>query len=42
MGDVIDIYPYEGKVNDHASGDTITEFEIKTDVILDEGEAMRL
>ena len=39
MGDVIDIYPYEGLVKDNASGDVVTEFELKTDVILDEVRA---
>eukprot|EP00586_Coscinodiscus_wailesii_P003091 CAMPEP_0172490916 /NCGR_PEP_ID=MMETSP1066-20121228/21538_1 /TAXON_ID=671091 /ORGANISM="Coscinodiscus wailesii, Strain CCMP2513" /LENGTH=910 /DNA_ID=CAMNT_0013259649 /DNA_START=50 /DNA_END=2782 /DNA_ORIENTATION=- len=37
MGDVITIYPYEGKVE--RDGEVITEFELKTNVILDEVRA---
>ena len=33
MGDVITIYPYEGKVE--RDGELVTEFELKTSVILD-------
>ena len=39
MGDVIDIYPYEGEVKRHDSGELICKFELKTDVILDEVRA---
>lgn len=39
MGDVIDIYPYEGKVKDHESGDVLAEFALKTDVLIDEVRA---
>ncbi|PIE46098.1 MAG: bifunctional aconitate hydratase 2/2-methylisocitrate dehydratase [Gammaproteobacteria bacterium] len=39
MGDVIDIYPYEGKVCQHDSDEIITQFELKTDVLLDEVQA---
>ncbi len=39
MGDVIDIYPYQGLIKDHNSGSTISEFELKTDVLLDEVRA---
>ena len=39
MGDVIDIYPFEGVVKNADSGDTICEFSLKTDVILDEARA---
>ncbi|GAL21412.1 aconitate hydratase 2 [Vibrio maritimus] len=39
MGDVIDVYPYEGKVCDHASGETLAEFGLKTDVLIDEVRA---
>lgn len=39
MGDVIDIYPYEGKVCSHDSGDVLAEFKLKTGVILDEVRA---
>ncbi len=39
MGDVIDIYPYEGKIRDHETGEVITEFQLKSDVLLDEVRA---
>ena len=39
MGDVIDIYPFEGLMKNADSGDTICEFALKTDVILDEARA---
>lgn len=39
MGDVIDVYPFEGKVVDHATGATISEFSLKTDVLIDEVRA---
>ena len=39
MGDVIDIYPYEGLVKNADSGDTICEFGLKTEIILDEARA---
>ena len=39
MGDVIDVYPYEGKVCDHETGDVLSTFKLKTDVILDEVRA---
>ena len=39
MGDVIDVYPYEGKVCKHDSDDVITTFELKTQLILDEVRA---
>ncbi|QUM78195.1 bifunctional aconitate hydratase 2/2-methylisocitrate dehydratase [Moritella sp. 24] len=38
-GDVIDIYPYQGVVKANETGAAITEFKIKTDVILDEVRA---
>ena len=38
-GDVIDIFPYAGVVKNHETNATITEFKIKTDVILDEVRA---
>ncbi|MCO7222784.1 bifunctional aconitate hydratase 2/2-methylisocitrate dehydratase [Pleionea sp. CnH1-48] len=37
MGDVIDVYPYEGKVE--KNGELLTTFELKTDVLLDEVRA---
>ncbi|PKM35477.1 MAG: bifunctional aconitate hydratase 2/2-methylisocitrate dehydratase [Gammaproteobacteria bacterium HGW-Gammaproteobacteria-10] len=39
MGDVIDIYPYQGVVKRHDSEKVIAEFSLKTDVILDEVRA---
>ena len=39
MGDVIDIYPYEGKVCKHDSDEVISNFALKTNVILDEVRA---
>ncbi|MDL0429959.1 bifunctional aconitate hydratase 2/2-methylisocitrate dehydratase [Marinobacter sp. TBZ242] len=38
MGDVIEIRPYEGKILNEA-GETISEFNFKSDVILDEVQA---
>ncbi|MBQ0720808.1 MAG: bifunctional aconitate hydratase 2/2-methylisocitrate dehydratase [Gammaproteobacteria bacterium] len=38
-GQVIEIRPYEGKILDHESGDVISEFGFKSDVILDEVQA---
>ena len=39
MGDVIDVYPYEGKVCRHQSDEVISKFELKTNVLLDEVRA---
>nr|WP_248287147.1 bifunctional aconitate hydratase 2/2-methylisocitrate dehydratase [Chromohalobacter moromii] len=39
MGDVIDVYPYEGKVTRHDSDEVVSTFELKTQVILDEVRA---
>ncbi|MCX7067742.1 MAG: bifunctional aconitate hydratase 2/2-methylisocitrate dehydratase [Methylococcales bacterium] len=39
MGDVIDIYPYQGVVKRHDSAEVICQFELKTDVLLDEVRA---
>ncbi|MBS3951364.1 MAG: bifunctional aconitate hydratase 2/2-methylisocitrate dehydratase [Methylomicrobium sp.] len=39
MGDVIDIFPYQGLVKKHDSDEIIAEFSLKTDVILDEVQA---
>ncbi|MDV7104439.1 bifunctional aconitate hydratase 2/2-methylisocitrate dehydratase [Vibrio sp. TH_r3] len=39
MGDVIDVFPYEGKVTDHETGAVLAEFELKTDVLIDEVRA---
>ncbi len=39
MGDVIDIYPYQGMVKRHDSEEVVCSFELKTDVLLDEVRA---
>ncbi|WP_346798438.1 bifunctional aconitate hydratase 2/2-methylisocitrate dehydratase [Halomonas sp. Bachu 37] len=39
MGDVIDVYPYEGKVCKHGTDEVVTTFELKTQLILDEVRA---
>ncbi len=39
MGDVITIKPYEGKVLNADSGDVVSEFTLKTDVLIDEVRA---
>lgn len=38
-GDVIDIYPYEGKVCKNGTDELVTDFSLKTPVILDEVRA---
>ncbi len=39
MGDVIDVYPYKGEVRNHETGELLANFELKTDVLLDEVRA---
>ncbi len=39
MGDVIDVYPFEGKVSRHGSDDVIATFELGTNVLPDEVRA---
>ncbi|MFQ1047630.1 bifunctional aconitate hydratase 2/2-methylisocitrate dehydratase [Avibacterium paragallinarum] len=39
MGDVIDIYPYQGKICKHDSDEVLAEFRLKTNVLLDEVRA---
>lgn len=39
MGDVIDIFPYQGVVKKHGTDEVITTFELKTQVLLDEVRA---
>jgi len=39
MGDVIDVYPYAGKVTKHGTDDVLATFELKTPVLLDEVRA---
>ncbi|GGW80705.1 bifunctional aconitate hydratase 2/2-methylisocitrate dehydratase [Alteromonas halophila] len=39
MGDVIDIYPFEGKITNHETGEVLAEYSYKSKVILDEVRA---
>mmetsp|Transcript_4487 Transcript_4487/g.9607 ORF Transcript_4487/g.9607 Transcript_4487/m.9607 type:complete len:896 (+) Transcript_4487:159-2846(+) len=39
MGQVIDIFPYEGKVLDHESGEELSQFKISSEVLFDEVQA---
>jgi len=39
MGDVIDVYPYQGLVKRHDTDELVTEFSLKTEVIKDEVRA---
>ncbi|AKD39836.1 TPA: bifunctional aconitate hydratase 2/2-methylisocitrate dehydratase [Pasteurella multocida] len=39
MGDVIDIYPYQGKICRHDTDEVLAEFSLKTNVLLDEVRA---
>ncbi len=39
MGDVIDIYPYEGVVKAHDTDEVLSTFSLKSEVILDEVQA---
>nr|WP_217703678.1 bifunctional aconitate hydratase 2/2-methylisocitrate dehydratase [Cronobacter muytjensii] len=39
MGDVIDIYPFKGEVRNHETGELLENFELKTDVLIDEVRA---
>jgi len=39
MGDVIDIYPYDGVVKNHDTGAELSRFSFKSDVLLDEVQA---
>ncbi|KAF0809473.1 bifunctional aconitate hydratase 2/2-methylisocitrate dehydratase [Alcanivorax sp. S71-1-4] len=39
MGDVIDIYPYEGKITEHGTDKVLSTFELKSQVLLDEVRA---
>ena len=39
MGDVIDIYPYDGKVTRHDTDEVLATFELATNVLLDEVRA---
>ncbi|MFZ5252387.1 hypothetical protein, partial [Enterobacter asburiae] len=35
MGDVIDIYPFAGKICKHGTDQVLAQFELKTDVLID-------
>ncbi|WDL82215.1 bifunctional aconitate hydratase 2/2-methylisocitrate dehydratase [Aeromonas bestiarum] len=39
MGDVIDIYPYAGKICKHGTEQVLAQFELKTEVLIDEVRA---
>ncbi len=39
MGDVVDIYPYEGRICKSGSSEVVTTFALRTDVLLDEVRA---
>jgi len=39
MGDIIDIFPYQGEVKAHGTDTILSTFQLKTDVILDEVQA---
>merc|ERR1719424_1439327 len=39
MGDVIDVYPYEGVTKRHGTDEVICEWSLKSDVLLDEVRA---
>ncbi|WP_336278143.1 bifunctional aconitate hydratase 2/2-methylisocitrate dehydratase [Cronobacter dublinensis] len=39
MGDVVDIYPFKGEVRNHETGELLANFELKTDVLIDEVRA---
>lgn len=39
MGDVVDVYPYAGKITKHDSDEVLSSFELKSDVLLDEARA---
>lgn len=39
MGDVIDVYPYEGRITRHGTDEVLTEFELRSEVLLDEVRA---
>jgi aconitate hydratase 2/2-methylisocitrate dehydratase len=38
-GDVIDIYPYEGAIRRHGTGEVLSTFALKNDILLDEVQA---
>merc|ERR1712050_792321 len=39
MGDIIDVFPYEGKITAHGTDNVLSNFKLKTEVLLDEVQA---
>ena len=39
MGDVVDIYPYEGKITANGSDQVLSQFNLKTEILIDEVQA---
>merc|ERR1719414_1847982 len=39
MGDIIDVFPYEGKIKAHGTDTVLSTFKLKTEVLLDETRA---
>jgi len=39
MGDVVDVYPFEGAIKNSETGELVSVFELKTEVLLDEARA---
>eukprot|EP00397_Hematodinium_sp_SG-2012_P005171 GEMP01005189.1.p1 GENE.GEMP01005189.1~~GEMP01005189.1.p1 ORF type:complete len:877 (+),score=204.76 GEMP01005189.1:161-2791(+) len=39
MGDLIDIYPYDGKICKHGTNDVVVKFALRSEVLLDEFQA---
>ncbi|WP_150138162.1 bifunctional aconitate hydratase 2/2-methylisocitrate dehydratase [Candidatus Enterovibrio escicola] len=39
MGDVIDVYPFQGRISSHGRNDVLSTFSLKTDVLYDEVRA---
>jgi len=39
MGDIIDVFPYEGVIKAHGTDTVLSTFKLKTDVLLDEARA---
>lgn len=39
MGDVIDVHPWDGVIKNHETGQVLAEFQLKTNVLLDEVRA---
>jgi aconitate hydratase 2/2-methylisocitrate dehydratase len=39
MGDVVDVHPFEGVIRNSETGEVVSRFELKTEVLLDEARA---